>query len=205
MARMQQRNERADRAGWILQHHIAPMITAWLERQQELLDDPADGKRGQANERVKGAGATVFVPADEWGPDERIPVTSVEAIVMRGELMRDRREDVRDQLGHIVKSINSLERMLRRDLRGHPSILHTPELCDGTAKGYAGHMLAWRPYDRAHDNGWADASCRQVAGRSGLCPSCLLRMNRWRERNALGWITDGNEEHDTAGKTEVAA
>ena len=185
MAVHQRRNERADRTGWVLQHHTAELITAWLQHQTELFEDPADGRASDNAGRVKGAGATVLVRADEWGPDERIPVTSVEAIVMRGAMMRDRREEVRDRLDGIIVAVTALNTMLRRDLRGTPSLLRIPELCDGTARGYDGHRLAWRPYDRSGGNGWHDASCRDGAGATGLCPPCLIRCNRWREQNGL--------------------
>lgn len=184
----QARNERADRIGWIMQHQTAVLITAWLEHQRELMADASGVYPGGGSSdvgKVSGVGATVFVVADEHGPDERIPVTSVEAIVMRGEMMRDRREEVRDRLDGIITAINSLNDMLRRDLRNTGVLRKVPALCDGVAKGYEGHQLAWTPHSRDERNGWHSPSCRDAADESGLCPACLLRMNRWRSRNGL--------------------
>ena len=184
----QHRNDRADRIGWILQHQTAVLITAWLEHQHELMADqqgvyPSGGSSDIG--KVSGAGATVHVDEDEHGPAERIPVTSVEAVVMSGELMRDRREQVRDRLDGIVLAVNSLNAMLRRDLRDKAKAL--PELCDGRAKGYEGHMLAWVRYSRDDQQspGWHDPGCRDIAGTTGLCEACLVRMNRWRRARGM--------------------
>lgn len=71
-----------------------------------------------------------------------------------------------------------------------PEPLTIVHLCgdQDRAKSYDGRQLAWVPMSRNADNGWHDATCRDIAGPTGLCPRCLVRLNRWRERHGLALI-----------------
>lgn len=179
------RNERADRLGWVLQHQTAELITMTLDHiNTEIRHLSAYPSGGGDQLGISGGGLCVFVPQDEHGPDERIAVTTIEAGVMRADELREVREQLRDRLEGIEVAVIALNKLMRRTLGTRvPRTL--PELCDGKAKGYSGHMLAWIPYGRDETNGWHDPSCRDAAGATGLCDPCLIRMNRWRERNGL--------------------
>ncbi len=51
-------------------------------------------------------------------------------------------------------------------------------LCDG--RQFEGSEMAWVPHSRAHDNGWHDPLCMDIADDSGLCDRCKVRERRWR-------------------------
>ena len=182
-------NERADRLGWALSYQTAPLITLALVLIRAELEDGAayTGSGDTSAPRVSGGGRTVWVEADEHGEGEHVPVTSVEAAVLRGAQIRDQREQIRDRLDGLIIAHRSLDDLLRRivptDMRRR-----MPDLCDGKAKGYEGHMDAWTPHSRDHRNGWHNPGCREIAGPTGLCDACLKRMNRWRREHGYGNI-----------------
>lgn len=179
-------NERAMRNGHAWVDQTSVLITMALDKIRTTLAECEQftGSGDSSTPRVSGAGRTVWVAEDEHGPGEHVPVTSVEAAVMRGFSMRDQREEIRDRLDGLVMARESFERFLR-GIIGADALKVVPELCDGKAKGYDGHQLAWVPSLRDPRNGWHDPSCRQIAGPTGLCDACRLRMNRWRTRNGL--------------------
>ncbi len=57
------------------------------------------------------------------------------------------------------------------------------QLCDG--RPFEGSDKAWVPHSRAHDNGWHDPLCVDVADESGLCVRCKVRERRWRAEHGL--------------------
>lgn len=98
------------------------------------------------------------------------------------------REQMRDDIAAISNTV--------RDLRNMVTRIASPDrqpqaLCDG--RNYTGADLTWTPHARDDANGWHDPTCRDGAGRSHLCPACLVRMNRWRERHGLDRISDAEE------------
>lgn len=99
------------------------------------------------------------------------------------------REQLRDDIGAMAN--------MARDLRNFTARLASPwgvapqALCDG--RNYEGYETPWTPYAREEVNGWSNVACDNGAGRSKLCPTCLVRMNRWRERHGLERISDAEE------------
>lgn len=188
-------HSKADRLGWVLQHQTAELITMTLAHiDTELRHLSAYPTAGGDQLGVSGGGPSVMVEEDDNGPAERTPVTSIEAVVMRADGLREISAQLRDRLEGIEIAIYDLNRLMRSTL-GSRVPRTIPDLCDGRAKGFAGHMLAWTPHSRDTDNGWYDPSCRDAAGATGLCDTCLIRMNRWRERNNMPRIaSDGRSE-----------
>lgn len=188
MTRKLRPNERAVRNGWAWENQTAPLITAALVKISAELDEcaPYVGGGNSSAPRVSGGGRSVWVPEDEHGPGEHVPVTAVEAAVMRSSLVRDYREQIRDRLDGLILARESFDRFLRQ-LIGQDADRVVPELCGDhdRTKAYEGRMLAWVPLSRDVANGWHDPACRDIAGPTGLCDACRLRMNRWRTRNAL--------------------
>lgn len=191
MSRKQQPNERAVRNGWAWENQTAPLITAALVTIADELEQLAPYVGGGDNSapRVSGGGRTVWVPEDEHGPGEHVPVTSVEAAVIRNHLVRDYREEIRDRLDGLIQGRESFERFLRQIVGANADKV-APSLCGDhdRAKSYDGRQLAWVPMSRNADNGWHDATCRDIAGPTGLCDRCRVRMNGWRERHGLPTI-----------------
>lgn len=200
-----QRNARADRLGWRIQHQIAELITLALDHIDTELRFMSVTGSGSGGDQlgVSGGGRTVHVDEDEHGPAERIPVTAVEAAIIRAHEMRDAREEIRDRLDGIIIATEALDKLLRHTI-GTRLPRTIVELCDGQAKGYAGHMLVWRRYDQADDNGWHDPSCRDAAGPTGLCDACLIRANRWRARNGHPRIASDARSEVVGSQTHVA-
>ena len=110
---------------------------------------------------------------------------------------RTRVEELRDHLNDWLNT----SRLFGEDVEGiigwaHKMLGTTPEpltivhLCgdQDRAKGYEGRTLAWVPSSRNPDNGWHDATCRDIADGTGLCARCRVRMNGWRERRGLPTI-----------------
>ncbi len=187
-------NERALRAGDTLAKEIAPLVTlalVTLTRDSQALGYPTTSS---TSGRTTGShGPTITVP-DEHGKPDRIPVTSVEAAAFRLDQIADHREELRDRLDGLEVAVNSFANFLRRTIG--PEASKIPELCNGSRstlerKAWEGHQLVWTPNSRDDRNGWHKPECRESAGPSGLCPACLLRMNRWRARNGLDWVTEG--------------
>ena len=186
MTRPPRPNERAMRNGHAWVDQTALLITMALEHIRTAIAECAQftGSGDSSAPRVSGAGRTMWVPEDEHGPGEHVPVTSVEAAVFRGSVVRDQREEIRDRLDGLIMARESFERFLR-GIVGAEALKVVPELCDGKAKGYDGHQLAWTPLSRDDRNGWHSPACREIAGPTGLCDACRLRMNRWRTRQGL--------------------
>jgi hypothetical protein len=186
MTRPTRPNERAVRNGHAWVDQTATLITLALECIAAELEQHAAYVGGGDNSRprVSGAGRTVWVPEDEHGPGEHVPVTSVEAAVMRSSLIRDHREEIRDRLDGLIMGRESFERWLR-GLIPAELLKVVPELCDGKAKGYDGHQLVWVPSSRDPRNGWHNPACREIANALGVCDTCRRRMNHWRTRNGL--------------------
>lgn len=65
-------------------------------------------------------------------------------------------------------------------------------LCDG--RELAGWQVPWTPDSRDPANGWSDPTCRNGAGRRGLCPACLIRHNRWRIEHGLDPLSDAPDD-----------
>lgn len=98
------------------------------------------------------------------------------------------REQLRDDIGAALTMARDLRNMVTRIAGyGHEG----QALCDG--RNYTGAEVTWTPHARDEANGWHDPTCRDGAGRSKLCPACLVRMNRWRERHGLERISDAEE------------
>lgn len=188
MAAKQGPNERLTTLGWRLEKQSAMLVTlALVVIDAELTDNaPYVGSGDPTKERVSGGGRMVLVPADDHGPAEMVPVTSVEAAAMRTDSVRALREAVRDKIDAVVAEVKELDDLCRR-IAG-PQARDLPPICDGRARGYDGHMLAWSPQAKGPNRGWHDPTCRDIAGPTGLCPRCLVRMNRWRSDNDLAAI-----------------
>lgn len=188
MAAKQGPNERLTTLGWRLEKQSAMLVTLALVVIDAELNGraPYVGSGDPTKERVSGGGRMVLVPADDHGPAEMIPVTSVEAAAMRTDSVRELREAVRDKINAVVAEVQELDDLCRR-IAG-PQARELPPICDGRARGYDGHMLAWAPQAKGPNRGWHDPTCRDIAGPTGLCPRCLVRMNRWRSDNDLAAI-----------------
>ena len=188
MAAKQGPNERLTTLGWRLEKQSAMLVTLALVVIQAELEDraPYVGSGDTTRPRVSGGGRMVLVDSDEHGPAEHIPATSVEAAVMRTDSVRELREELRDRIDGIVVAVASLDDFCRH-IAG-PQAADLPPICDGRARGYDGHMLAWAPQAKGPNRGWHDPTCRDIAGPTGLCPRCLVRMNRWRSDNDLAAI-----------------
>lgn len=175
---MSARNARLDNVGYRLCQHYAEMVTLLLEhwRDEERIVDGYPG--GSSAPRVQSTAE----------------LTSVERAAELRLTISDQREELRDRIDGIETAVNSLGRFLRHSL-GTRVPRHLGQLCGdwGDRKPWDGHLLAWAPGSRDDRNGWHDATCRNGAGWSGLCPTCLLRMNRWRERNGLSWVSEAAE------------
>ncbi len=98
------------------------------------------------------------------------------------------RETMRDDITALSHMARDMRNMITR--LAAPGG-HAVPLCDG--RNYEGHGIPWTPHSRDDHNGWSDPTCRDGAGRSKLCPACLIRMNRWRERHGLERISDAEE------------
>jgi hypothetical protein len=171
-------NERLLRTAWLIEHQTALLVTHALEHWRDELRT-LDGYPG-------GSDAPKVMSTAE--------LTSVERVADMRITLLDDREELRDRLTGIEIAVADLTHWLRTRL-GTRLPRHIAPLCGewGGRKPWEGHMLPWTP--GAHDdaNGWHDATCRQAAGWSGLCPTCLKRMNRWRARHGLDHITEGHE------------
>lgn len=96
----------------------------------------------------------------------------------------------REQLRDDIRTVEALARDLRNFVaRIGPQRGLSARLCDG--RGYEGWEVPWTPHGQESANGWADPTCRDGAGPRGLCPACLKRMNRWRARRGMDWVSDG--------------
>ncbi|MGB8858910.1 MAG: hypothetical protein WCC60_06625 [Ilumatobacteraceae bacterium] len=197
-------NARLDRAGWRLQHQTAILAFLALDHlATELAYLSITPGKGGDQLGVSGGGPTVRVDEDDNGPNERIDVSPVEAAVMRAHDLRERREELRDRIDGLELAIAGIDQ-LTRQLLGTRVPRTIPELCDGRARGYEGHMLAWVPYSKSDDNGWHDPACRDASGPTGLCDACLVRMNRWRERNGHPRVASDARSEVVGRLTHVA-
>ena len=75
-------------------------------------------------------------------------------------------------------------------------------ICDG--RQFEGSEIAWVPHSRAHDVGWHDPLCVDVADESGLCVRCARRERRWREANGKP-LRKRNSYQPAVTAPEVAA
>lgn len=197
-------NARLDRAGWRLQHQTAILAFLALDHLvTEIAFLSVTPGAGGDKLGVSGGARTTHVDEDDNGPDERIEVSPVEAAVIRAHDLRDRREELRDRIEGLEIAINGIDQLCRH-LLGTRVPRTIPELCDGRARGYEGHMLAWTPHSRADDNGWHDPACRDAAGPTGLCDPCLVRMNRWRAGRGMPRIASDARSEVVGRKTHAA-
>lgn len=131
-----------------------------------------------------------------WGGERvsgsRSELTSTERDAERAWELSNCREELRDRIEGAEVGAASTNAWLRDRLRwlGVPEARVPAEACNGSARPWEGHQLVWVPHSREVRNGWHDPTCRESAGRLGLCPACLLRMNRWRARNGMSWVSD---------------
>lgn len=178
-------NARVDALGHRVCKQTAPLVTLALTTIRAELEDSAPyvGSGDTSAPRVSGGGRVIRVEEDESGPAEDVPVTIVEAAALRSELVRDMREEIRDRIDGIVVAVASLDAFCRR-VAGEQAA-EVPTLCDGRSRGYDGHLLPWSAQAKGAGRGWHDPGCRDIAGPTGLCPRCLVRMNRWRSANNL--------------------
>jgi len=198
-------NERLERLAWIVSHQTAVLVTHALEHiGDELRTVDGYGARGGDGVNVSGGGPRIMVRADDDTPhDELFPVTGVEAAMFARHALTSTREQIRDDIDALETMVRDLNAMLQRTLGDRvPRSIVT--LCDAKAKGYDGHQLAWVRYSRDPNNGWADATCREAAGRSGLCPACLVRANRWRGVHGLTLLSDAPPSENADNVRQVA-
>lgn len=184
---LKQRNQRLDRLGHGIQNQTALLYDVALDRIAEQLAEAATTSGGDKL-GVSGGGATVWVDADEHGDGERIPVTSVEAIVLRRALFEDRRQEIREAVDDLIARRSRLDKQLRKII-GPDAAKIAPEICNAQAKRYEGYLLPWTPFSRDPDQGWSNIECRDIADDSGLCDTCRTRMNRWRVRRGIAPIS----------------
>lgn len=162
---MTQPNQRLIRTAWILEKQTAMLVSHALEHiQLELSTVDGYGTAGDGTGRSSGDASSV----------ER-------AGAIRHELTGSR-EQIRKDIDTLVQSVDDFDGFLRKTL-GNRVPRHIPDLCNG--QKYEGWLNLWRSGSKDEANGWADATCRGIAGPSGLCLRCLPRANRWRERNGL--------------------
>lgn len=192
-----QPNERLQRTAWLMEHQAAPLTTIVLTAIRDSLNGDHN-RPGQDAGKVSGShGPTIAVHDNEGRFIERIPATSVEVEALARIDTIDLREELRDRLDGAIIGLTGYLGWLRATARtlGVQIDRIVPDLCDGTRststlRAWEGHQLVWVANSRDPRNGWIDPTCRKTAGTSGLCPTCLLRMNRWRQRNDLTWISE---------------
>jgi hypothetical protein len=144
--------------------------------------------------------------ADGCAAEEKVNTSGISSPVEREVMIRyearTRTEDMRDHLQDwlhtsdlFAKEIEGIIGWAYKMLGMEPEGVAVKRLCDG--EGYEGRELAWVPMSRDPHNGWHDATCRDLTttigqGRDAMhvkvCARCLVRMNRWRERNGLPMI-----------------
>lgn len=108
-------NERTLSLAHRLQTQTAPLVTLALVTIRRELDDraPYVGGGDSSKPRVSGGGRTVWVPEDEHGPGESVPVTSVEAALFRAERTRSLATQVNTRAASVALAIENGERHLR--------------------------------------------------------------------------------------------
>lgn len=173
MTRTAQPNRRMIDAAHLVTHHQAQRFTLALQMLGQV--QAAADERSQS-EKVHTSGTTSSV--------ERIAMTRYEART-RLEDMRDHLDDWLNTTDLFGKAVEDVIAWCHRMLGTTPPPLAVVQLCDGKAKGYDGHELAWVANSHNPANGWHDPTCREIAGPLGVCDACRLRMNRWRTRNGL--------------------
>lgn len=149
------------------------------EARIKAADDDREGIRSGLSGGTHGSGVSdpVFVAA--------LPGINGYCDDVRARLDR---EQLRDDIGAIWTTARDMRNMVRRLASPH----HEGQaLCDG--RNYSGFDIPWTPHSRDPRNGWGDPTCREGAGRSKLCPACLVRMNRWRTEHDLERISDAEE------------
>lgn len=175
-------NARLERAGVRIQREIAPLVTMLLARIHTEMYDAATGTTPSSGAgRITGGAmadptANSAAQLDHW---------------------IDVREELRDRLDGLLIGVHGFDGWLRKQIG--PGARAVAPLCDGSAttaerKAWEGHQLVWTPGSRDERNGWHKPECREAAGTSGLCATCLLRMNRWRARNGLDWVSERRDD-----------
>ena len=171
-------NQRMLQAAHVITHHTAARFTEALALIGRVEQCAADCSPG---EKVHSSGV----------------VSPVEREVMVRYEARTRLEDLRDHLNDWLNTgrlfgdeIEHVIGWAHRMLGTTPEPLTIVHLCGDPdrAKTYEGRQLAWVPMSRNPENGWHDATCRDIAGPTGLCDRCRVRMNGWRERHNLPTI-----------------
>jgi len=174
-------NVRLLRAAWKLEHQAAQLTTNAL---------------AVIGDRMRGIDGWGLRNGESSGRSNDTTSSTERAALARVDLGNDQREELRDRLEGLLLNIDSYLVFLR-GIVAHTVDKPEPTLCgDFAAVGlrpWDGHLLVWVEYSRDPRNGWYDATCRATAGRTGLCPRCLMRMNRWRRDNDLHWVSDAPE------------
>ena len=162
-----QPNVRLVRLAWQLEKQTAELVTLALSKMADEQSTLTLGAGRADRPKVTGGSGS-------GGP--------VEAAVLRGDAIRETREELRDRLDGLALSVRSLETYVRRIL-GPDQPRHLAPRCDGAAQGYDGHAIVWRSNSKDPGNGWHDPACTQIAGPCGLCDTCRRRMDHWRRRH----------------------
>lgn len=171
MTRQPQPDDNLERAAWIMREQtakLAPLVMQHLSDELSLLDGWGTGGDGTGRRSADTS-------------------TSVE----RAALARNHFQRISDhwhnRYRQLVADVSDFNDLCRRTL-GDRAPRWIPEPCDG--RRYEGFIDVWVPGSKDERNGWSDASCREVAGPSGLCLTCRARHVRWRERNNLPPLTE---------------
>lgn len=125
------------------------------------------GDSGRSNDTTSSTERTALALADDRADNEAHEAAKAKSAV----------EDMRDWWGGLRIMLADGSRLAAR---------HRPKaeriegmICDG--RPFEGSEIAWTPHSRAHDNGWHDPLCVDIADDSGLCLRCRARERRWRE------------------------
>jgi len=163
-------NRRMIDAAHVVTSHTAGRFTLALELLGRV-HQCADGVAAEQAERVSTSGVT--------SPED----------------LRDHLNDWTHTTDLFAREIEDVIAWANMMLGQEALPLAVKRLCDG--EGYEGRELAWVPNSRDPQNGWHDATCRDLTTTIGqgreavhvkVCARCLVRMNRWRERNGLAPI-----------------
>jgi hypothetical protein len=159
-------NQRLSRLGWTLEHQAAVLHTAALDQIATDLNF-IDGHPPTGEQlHISGGGDT----------------STVEAAAMRTADLNAHATKIRNSATALEHAVYNHMELCRRTVTAVPAAANAT-LCDG--RRYEGQHLTWTPHSRDDNNGWNDPTCRDIAGPTGLCDACRLRMNNWRRRNNL--------------------
>jgi hypothetical protein len=201
---MTRRNARLDNLGYRLSNQLAELHPLLLEHWHEQ-DIIADGYKATTlghspdtsgpTPHLDGPCHTHTCTHHRPCPDhDGATLTTVERAAAIRHTLSLKREELRDRIEGLIITVDELDKFIRSNLGARIPRHLGPRCGDwGDGKPWEGHLLAWSPGSRDDRNGWHHPGCQEMAGWSGLCPTCLLRMNRWRERNGLDWVSEGAE------------